>query len=105
MSAGNIPLISAMPGMGGGTQVPDDLAASSPIFQALLGSTGGQAGLQNTDSLIAANPAMGQALSFMSPGGGLNAQQSSQFGPLFALMMSLQGQTGQQQPGPQGMGG
>lgn len=84
-----------MPGMGGGPQVPDDLAASSPILQALLGSTGGPTGAQNTDSLIAANPALGSALSFMSPAGGLNPQQSSQFGPLFALMMSLQGQTGQ----------
>ena len=73
------------------SQIPDDLIAGSPILQALVGSTGGQTGLQNTDSLIAANPAMGQALSFMSPAGGLNPMQSQQFGPLFALMMSLQG--------------
>jgi hypothetical protein len=86
-----------MPGMGGGPQVPDDLAAASPILQALLSQTGGQQGLQNTDSLISANPAMGQALSFMSPGGGLSPQQSQQFGPLFALMMSL---TGNVQPTP-----
>jgi hypothetical protein len=89
----------------GGTQVPDDMAAASPILQALLSSTGGGAGLQNTDSLIAANPAMGNALSLMSPGGGLSPQQSQQFGPLFALMMSLQGGTGQQPPPTPGMGG
>jgi hypothetical protein len=81
------------------SQIPDDMASASPILQALLSQSGGQQGLQNTDSLVAANPFMGQALSLMSPGGGLSPQQSQQFGPLFALMMSLNG--GQPNPGGQ----
>lgn len=98
MSSGAIPLISALPqfasqggGANGPQQVPDDLAAASPILQALLQQTGGAQGTQNVNSLVAANPQFGQALSFMSPGGGLNPGQAQQFGPLFALMMSLQG--------------
>jgi hypothetical protein len=93
------PLISALPQFGnlqGGNANNDALASSSPIFQALLQSTGGN--LSNVDSLAASNPGFGSALSFMSPGGGLSPQQGAQFGPLFGLIMSLMGgqQGGQQ---------
>ena len=54
-------------------------------------STGGMKGAQNVNALGASNPEMGNMLSMMSPSGGLNPQQASQFGPLFALLMSLQG--------------
>lgn len=99
--ANTIPLISAMPAMGGGAQSPDDLASASPIFQALLSGSGGPQGLQNVNSMAASNPAFGNALSLMSPGGGLSPMQAQQFGPLFALMMSLQGG---QTPGQQTTG-
>lgn len=85
-----VPLISALP-QSNSASAPDDLTAASPMLQALLAQTGGTKGLQNTDSLGALNPAMGQALSFMSPGGGLSPQQASQFGPMFGLLMSLMG--------------
>lgn len=81
----------------------DEQIASNPILEALLSQTGGTQGLQNVNSMAAANPQFGNALSQMSPGGGLNPQQASQFGPLFALMMSLQGGGGGQQT-PQGGG-
>jgi hypothetical protein len=82
----------------GAPQASDEQVASNPILEALLSQTGGQQGLQNVNSMAAANPQFGDALSQMSPGGGLNPQQASQFGPLFALMMSLQGGGGQQTP-------
>jgi len=90
----SIPLISVMPGLGAST-APDDLVSGSPILQALLSGTGGMKGLENVNSFGAMSPEMGQALSFMSPGGGLNPQQASQFGPMFGLLMSLMG-NGQQ---------
>lgn len=86
-----VPLISAMPQFGAAAKAPDDLASASPVLQALLSQTGGTSGMQNVNSMAAMNPQMGQILSLMSPGGGLNPQQASQFGPLFAMMMSLQG--------------
>jgi hypothetical protein len=70
----------------------DDLAASSPVYQALLAQTGGDLG--NVDSLGASQPSFAPALSLMSPGGGLNPAQAMQFGPLFGLLMSLSGQAG-----------
>jgi hypothetical protein len=93
----SVPLISALPQFGSQTP-PDDLAAANPIFQALLSSTGGN--LKNVDSLAASQQGYGQALSLMSPGGGLSPQQGAQFGPLFGLIMSLMG--GQQTPGTGG---
>jgi hypothetical protein len=97
-----IPLISAMPQFSESAKAPDSLAAASPIFQALLSQSGGPQGLQDVNSLASAQPQFAPALSLMSPGGGLNPQQASQFGPLFGLLMSLFG-GGQQQPTP-GMG-
>lgn len=99
MATPSIPLISALPQFTGTSAQQDDLAASSPIYQALLSQTGNN--LQNTDALAASQPGFASALSLMSPAGGLNPTQSAQFGPLFSLMMSLQGQ---QTPQPQGMG-
>ncbi len=89
----SVPIISALPEFGGG-RAPDDLAAASPVLQALLSQSGGPKGLQNVNSLAASNPQFGQILSLLSPGGGLSPQQASQFGPIFALMMALQGGTG-----------
>lgn len=94
----SVPLISALPQFGPQSNSPDDLASANPIYQALLASTGGNLG--NLDALSASQPGFGQALSLMSPSGGLNAQQGSQFGPLFGLIMSLMG--GQQTPGTGG---
>jgi len=85
-----LPLISAMPQFGKESVPQDDLVTASPIYQTLLGMTGGQAG-QNADMTAASNTQFGQALSFLQPGGGLNPQQAGQFGPLVALMLSLQG--------------
>jgi hypothetical protein len=93
-------MIGALPQFSGLTP-PDDLAAASPTLQSLLTSSGGPSGLKNVDSMAAANPQLGQILSLMSPGGGLNQSQAAQFGPLFALMMSLQG-GGQPTPGTGG---
>ena len=58
-------------------------------MQALLSGTGGMKGLENVNSFGAMSPEMGQALSFMSPGGGLNPQQASQFGPMFGLPVTV----------------
>jgi hypothetical protein len=91
------PLIAALPQFGGGQGSQDQLVASSPVYQALLSQTGGN--LQNVNSLAASQPGFGQALSLMSPGGGLNPAQANQFGPLFGLLMSLYGQ---QTPGSGG---
>ena len=105
MSSQSIPLISAMPQFGGPPVAQDDLAAASPIYQALLAQTGGN--LQNVNSLAASQPSFAPALSMMTPGGGLNPQQASQFGPLFGLLMSLMGPGSQGQPAQQpqpGMG-
>jgi hypothetical protein len=85
----SIPIISAMPQFGSSSVAPDDLAASSPVYQSLLAQTGGNT--QNLDAMAAMNPQLGNMVSLMSPGGGLNMQQASQFGPLFAMLMSLQG--------------
>lgn len=82
-----VPLISAMPQFNPGTR--DDLAASSPVYQALLAQTGGKLG--NVNSLAASQPSFAPGLALMGPGGGLNPAQASQFGPLFSLMMALQG--------------
>lgn len=93
MSTPGIPLISAFPQFGGGSPAPpDDLAAASPAVQSLLSGTGGQLG--NTDAMGAANPHLGALMSLMSPPGGLSPDQASQFGPIFALMMALQGGQG-----------
>lgn len=98
MSTSSIPTISAMPQFSGGAP-QDNLAAASPIYQALLAQTGGN--LQNVNALAASQPSFAPALSLMTPGGGLNPVQASQFGPLFGLMMSLWGQGGQRpQPAP-----
>lgn len=91
MATPSIPLIAALPQFSSSGNSPDDVAASSPALQALLSQTGGWQGTQNPNSLAAANPQMGNLLSLMSPPGGLNPQQANQFGPLFALLMSLQG--------------
>jgi hypothetical protein len=99
MSTPSVPLISALPQFNAGLAAPDDLAAASPIYQALLAQTGGN--LQNVNSLAASQPNFAPALSLMGPGGGLNPAQASQFGPLFGLLMSLWGQGGQTpQPTP-----
>ena len=94
MSTSSIPIISALPQFGAPV-AQDDLAAASPIYQALLAQTGGNLG--NTDALAASQPNFAQPLALM--GGGLNPQQSAQFGPLFGLLMSLYGQ---QAPQPGG---
>jgi hypothetical protein len=99
VSTSAIPIISALPQFGGPPVAQDDLAASSPVYQALLAQTGGN--LQNTDALAASQPGFGNSLSMMTPAGGLNPAQSAQFGPLFGLLMSLYGQQGQGQPQPQ----
>jgi hypothetical protein len=91
----SVPIISAMPQFGGGSPT-DQLASASPIYQALLSQTGGN--LHNTDALAASQPGFANSLSMMSPAGGLSPQQSSQFGPLFGLLMSLWG-GGQPTPG------
>lgn len=84
------PLISAMPQFGGaGTK--DDLVSATPALQNLLSQTGGLAGTQNVDALGASSAQFGNMLSLMSPGGGLSPSQASQFGPLFALLMGMQG--------------
>ena len=94
----SVPIISALPQFGGGQGTSQDqLASSSPVYQALLAQTGGD--LQNVNSLAASQPGFGQALSLMNPGGGLNPAQANQFGPLFGLLMSLYGQ---QTPGSGG---
>lgn len=80
--------IGAIPMFGQSTP-PDDLISSNPIYQALLSSTGGQP--NNLDAMASSNPQYGAALGLMNPGGGLNPQQAQSFGPLFALLMSLQG--------------
>lgn len=85
----SVPIISALPQFGGAPVAQDDLAASSPIYQALLSQTGGD--LSNTDALASSQPNFAQSLSLMSPSGGLNPSQSAQFGPLFGLLMSLYG--------------
>jgi len=87
----SVPLISALPQFGQ-AQPNDPLAAASPIFQTLLSQTGGN--LTNVNSLAASNPQFGNALSLLGPPGGLNQQQSAQFGPLFGLIMSLFGGQG-----------
>ena len=97
---GDIPLISALPQFSGAPVAQDDLASSSPMYQALLAQTGGN--LRNTDALAASQPGFAPALSLMTPGGGLNPAQSAQFGPLFGLLMSLWGQGGTP---PAGQGG
>lgn len=66
----------------------DDLIAANPAFQSVMSQTGGQ---PDVNSLAASNPQLGSLFSLMSPGGGLNPQQAQQFGPIFALLMSLQG--------------
>ena len=91
------PLISALPQFDQPSN-NDATASASPIFQALLSQTGGN--LSNVDSLAASQPGFGNALSLMSPSGGLSPQQGAQFGPLFSLIMSLMG--GQQTPGTGG---
>lgn len=88
MSTTSVPIISAFPQFGG-SKAPDDLAAASPVLQQLLTQTGGN--LTNVNSLSASNPQLGQLLSLMSPGGGLSPQQAAQFGPVFAMLMALQG--------------
>lgn len=94
MATSAVPIISALPQFNT-ARAPDDLAAASPTLQALLAGTGGIKGTQNVNALGASSPELGQLLSLMSPGGGLNPQQASQFGPLFALLLSLQsGQPG-----------
>jgi hypothetical protein len=102
MSATSIPIISAMPQFGGPPVAQDDMAASSPIYQALLAQTGGN--LHNTDAMAASQPGFGNSLSMMAPPGGLNPAQSAQFGPLFGLLMALNGQQGQGQPQGQAQG-
>jgi hypothetical protein len=97
----SVPLIAALPQFNQ-TQTPDSLAASSPILQSLLANTGGN--LTNVDSLAASQPGFAQALSLMSPSGGLSPQQGAQFGPLFGLIMSLMGGGQQQQQPTPGMG-
>lgn len=67
----------------------DDLIASNPIYQTLMASTGGQP--NNLDAMAASNPQFGAALGLMGPGGGLNPQQAQSLGPIFALLMSMQG--------------
>lgn len=96
-----VPIISALPQFNS-QKPPDSLAAASPVLQQLLSSSGGTSGLQNVNSLAASNPQLGQILSLMSPGGGLSPQQAAQFGPVFALLMALQGGGGTPMPG---MGG
>lgn len=81
------PLIAVLPQFRNQTQ--DATANSNPIFQALLSQTGGN--LTNVNSLAASQSGFGNALSLMSPGGGLSPQQGAQFGPLFSLIMSLMG--------------
>lgn len=91
MGTPGIPLISAMPQFSSAATPPDDLTAASPNLQALLSQMGGPQGTHNLDAMGASSPQFGQMLSLMSPGGGLNPQQASQFGPLFALLMGMQG--------------
>ena len=81
----SIPIISALPQFGG--QQNDMLASASPIYQALLSNTGGN--LSNVDELAASQPGFAQSFSMFSPSGGISPQQSSQFGPLFGLLLSL----------------
>lgn len=94
MSTTSIPLVSALPQFGGGGS-QDSLFTAVPALQNLVSSTGGPQGLGNVNSLAAANPQMAAILSLMSPPGGLNPQQAQQFGPMFGLIMALNGMTGQ----------
>ena len=91
MATLGMPMIGAMPQFNAGQNSPDDIASASPVLQALLSQTGGWQGSQNVDAMAANNPQWGSMLSMMQPPGGLNTQQASQFGPLFAMLMSLQG--------------
>lgn len=91
MATPSIPLVAALPQFSQAAAPQDDLISASPIYRALLSQTGGTTGMQNVNKLGALNPQWGQMLSFMSPGGGIGPQQAQQFGPLFALLMSLQG--------------
>jgi hypothetical protein len=90
MSQTGIPIVASLPQFGAASS-DNALAAASPSVQALLASVGGSGGFQNTDSLGAMNPQIGSLLSLLQPPGGLNAQQSSQFGPIFGLLMGLMG--------------
>lgn len=87
------PLISGLPQFGAAAP-PDDLVSASPGIQSLLSSVGGPHGLGNLDAMAAANPQMGSLMSLLGPAGGISPQQAQQFGPIFALMMSLQGGAG-----------
>lgn len=71
---------------------PDDLAVNYPGIQALLSQTGGWRGTQNVDALAASHPQFGQLMSMFQPAGGINPQQAANYGPMFALLMGLQGQ-------------
>lgn len=88
MSSSAVPIISALPQFSA-NRSPDDLAAASPVLQQLLAGTGGN--LTNVNSLAASDPQLGQMLSLLSPSGGLSPQQAAQFGPVFAMLMALQG--------------
>ena len=91
MATPSIPLVAALPQFSQAQSQQDDLVSASPIYRALLSQTGGTTGAQNVNSLGALNPQVGNMLSLLSPGGGIGPQQAQQFGPLFALLMSLQG--------------
>ena len=91
MATPSIPLIASLPQFSSQANQPDDLASASPGLQALLSQTGGWQGSQNVDAMAASNPQWGSVFSQMTPPGGLNPQQAGQFGPLFQLLMGLQG--------------
>lgn len=88
------PLTAALPQFGQGDSNDTALAAASPSVQALLSSAGGPEGFQNTNALAASNPQIASLLAMLAPPGGLNQQQQTQFGPMFGLLMGLNGMGG-----------